>query len=269
MNQNEKRLDKVEGSLAVREAVILSMEEEHGHHNIIEYVKFRMTQPWESAPICRLSKQFDQATRESMKGQPRDRVDTVIRQRKRDVVFLVHLHIQVNSDCLTEKKARYIMSGFLGERLAGIVREDIIREHESGGRKRQSNRPRTRRPKADVALIQDWRAAAGMFLSELYAFQNACGSIEKHYFDGHHVLFPDTEDDLLNLIKRVEWLVESFNDLIACGSLKWTIEPDEIRKAASSQASQKAAYLVDMAKAEALDQMGDPKAAAELAGRWA
>jgi hypothetical protein len=268
MNQNDKRLDKVKGSLAVKEAVILWMEEAHGYRNIFEYVKYRRAQPWESAPVCRLSKQFELATRESMKGQPRERVESVVRQRQRDVVFLVHLHHQVNGDCLTEQKARHIMTGFLGERLVRLVLDDTIHEHESRSRKRQSNRPRTRRSKDDVELIQDWKEAAGMFLSELYAFQDACHSIEQHYFDGHKVLFPDTEDDLLNLIKRVEWLVESFNDLIACGSSKWTIETDQVRQAASSQASQKAAYLVDMAKAEALDQLGDPKAAAELVGRW-
>ena len=133
--------------------------------------------------------------------------------------------------------------------------------------KRQSNRPRMRRPKADVELILDWKEAAEMFLSDLYTFQEACRSIERHYYEGHHVLFPDTEAYQGNLIKRVEWLVESFNDFIACGSPKWTIETDRIRKGASNQASQKAAFLVDMAKAEALDQMGKPQEAIELAAR--
>ena len=129
------------------------------------------------------------------------------------------------------------MTGFLGERLSRIVREDIIREREPGGRKRQSNRSRMRRPKADVELIQDWKEAAEVFLSELYAFQEACRSVEQHYFDGHHMLFPETEDDLINLIKRVEWLAEAFNDIFAYSSPKWIIEPDQLRKAASSQAS--------------------------------
>ena len=123
--------------------------------------------------------------------------------------------------------------------------------------------------KRDRELVQDWKDAAEEFLVELYTFHDAVASISQLYFNGHQVLFPDLVKNLAHIIDGNEKLVGSFNDIFAKGMEQLgRTDLETIRRGTGTKTAQQTAYLVDMAKAEALDQMGDEKAAVELVGRY-
>ena len=92
MSQSKKRIEKIEGSLTPKQAVILWMQEAHQYRNMSEYVLFLRGQPNTVAPLWHLPDQVERATRESMKCHHQEVVEAAVRRAVRDVFFLFHLH---------------------------------------------------------------------------------------------------------------------------------------------------------------------------------
>jgi hypothetical protein len=120
--------------------------------------------------------------------------------------------------------------------------------------------PRPRREEVD------WKDIAGPLLSQLYAFRQAAATISQRYFDGEEVLFPDLVRSLAELIKYTEELAVTFNDEVA-GKPEDAIDLEAFRQGAARAAVQQISYLVDMARAEALETMGEDRAATEMVER--
>ena len=124
----DRRLDKVEGALTAKQAVILWLEEIRQYQNAYEYVQFLRGQPESAAPITRLTGQIDHTVREAMKGRPKDLVQAAVRLAVRDVVFLVKLHLQVNSKVLSDQRAWSLLVAVLAEMQNRILTENILRD---------------------------------------------------------------------------------------------------------------------------------------------
>ncbi len=112
-----------------------------------------------------------------------------------------------------------------------------------------------------------WKDIAGLLLTKLYAFRQANLTIGQRYFDGEEVLFPDLVRSLAELIKYVEELAAMFNEEVAAKP-EDMIDLEALQQGAGKAAVQQIAYLVDMAKAEALDAMGEDREALELVERY-
>jgi hypothetical protein len=111
-----------------------------------------------------------------------------------------------------------------------------------------------------------WKQMAGASLTNLYVFQQAVITIRQRYFDGVELLFPDSDRSLSDLTKHTEELMASFNDQVIKKS-EDKINIEALRQSAGKIVSERVSYLVDMAKAEALDAMGDNRAAVVLMER--
>ncbi len=110
--------------------------------------------------------------------------------------------------------------------------------------------------------IRDWKLAAHAVLVELLAYQQAITSIQNSYFEGQQVLFHDVVKDLAEIITIAEGVVDNFNEFFAESMhLCEKIDLEALRQNATKEANRMIAYIVDMAKAEALDCLGDEKAA--------
>ena len=119
---------------------------------------------------------------------------------------------------------------------------------------------------------QQWREMAEDYLDELYALQVTFDSINQRYFESQHGLFPGSAHALPQLVEQAEKLVDLYNrDLAADLELmdntadghdgqgsedRHTIDQSNLRSRTDGAATDQTAYLVDMAKAEALDVMG-------------
>ena len=115
---------------------------------------------------------------------------------------------------------------------------------------------------------EDWQRFVAGFLGEVYAFQEAVASISRRYFDGHEVLFPNVAKDMANVVKETERMVTDFDDECRPNlEEQAVVDPEAVRNGAGKEAAANIAGLVDMAKAKALEDMGEQEAAAELAMR--
>lgn len=103
-------------------------------------------------------------------------------------------------------------------------------------------------------------------LTNLYAFQQAVITIRQRYFDGIELLFPDSDRSLYDLTKHTEELITSLNDQVIKKS-EDKINIETLRQSAGKIIIERVSYLVDMAKAEALDAMGENRSAVELIER--
>ena len=111
-----------------------------------------------------------------------------------------------------------------------------------------------------------WKQMAGASLTNLYAFHQAVITIRQRHFDGAELLFPDLYRSLYDLTKHTEDLITSFNDQVG-KKTEDKMNVELIKQGADKVAVERISYIVDMAKAEALDAMGENRAAVELIER--
>ena len=114
--------------------------------------------------------------------------------------------------------------------------------------------------------IAFWKDMAGTLLLNLHSFQQAVTTISQRYFDGEEVLFPDSVKSLTDLEKYTEELITEFNNRVA-KQAEDKLDSEVLRSVADKTVTGRVSYLVDMAKAEALDALGDNRAAVELIQR--
>ncbi|MFC1930444.1 hypothetical protein ACFLWE_00940 [Chloroflexota bacterium] len=125
------------------------------------------------------------------------------------------------------------------------------------------------KPERQARLLNDWKNGAEFFLGEVYVFQTALASISQRYFDGHEILFPDLVKEVASLVKETEEMVGEFNEECS-GKLEEqaVVDLEAVRGGAVKEAAAKIAWMVDMAKAEALEDMGDQEAGFELVEKY-
>ena len=169
-----------------------------------------------------------------------------------------------------------------GELAEEVCRRESLLEAVQVGKPDNSEDERFRR------RVERWKGLVLSFLPEIYALRRAIDSIKQRYFDGQQPLFPvvaEGFDQLLALVKKTVgvYTVGVYNDALAgeIESLESMLfetkdghdkSPLTIDLAGSFESVQGAAreqvtYMVDMAKAEALELLGDSRQAFELVDR--
>ena len=131
--------------------------------------------------------------------------------------------------------------------------------------------------------VEHWKISALGFLPEIYILSRAINSISQRYFEGQDPLFSEVSDGFDQLLALVEKLVNIYNEALAGDierSERLLIEPGEgqnqspltidlagLVETVQGSAKEQVAYLVDMAKADALDLLGETRQAFELVDR--
>ena len=131
--------------------------------------------------------------------------------------------------------------------------------------------------------VEHWKISALGFLPEIYILSRAINSISQRYFEGQDPLFSEVSDGFDQLLALVEKLVNIYNGALAGDierSERLLIEPGEgqnqspltidlagLVETVQGSAKEQVAYLVDMAKADALDLLGETRQAFELVER--
>ena len=131
--------------------------------------------------------------------------------------------------------------------------------------------------------VENWRELALGLLPEIYALRGAIESINRRYFDGQIILFPALAEGFDRLLASVEKLVGIYKEDLACRiehveklldessdgrqASRLKIDLATVVEKVVGAAKGQVAYLVDMAKADALDLIGETRQAFELADR--
>ena len=131
--------------------------------------------------------------------------------------------------------------------------------------------------------VEHWKISALGFLPEIYILSRAINSISQRYFEGQDPLFSEVSDGFGQLLALVEKLVNIYNEALA-GDIErserllmetgdgqdespLTIDLAGLVETVQGSAREQVAYLVDMAKADALDLLGETRQAFELVER--
>ena len=122
-----------------------------------------------------------------------------------------------------------------------------------------------------------WRDQALCFAPEVFALRETLGEVAERYFEGNRLLFDDERDALEAQANVWQLLLEHFNDLVAVELERVgedaqnvpRLDMADIEKAGRALVLDQTAYLVDLAKADALRTLGETNAAAEVMERHA
>jgi hypothetical protein len=118
-------------------------------------------------------------------------------------------------------------------------------------------------------LVQDWKQSVRYCLLELYAYRQAIEQIQQIYFEGQTVLFPDVTRDLAEIITQLETTVGNLNaSFVETFQYYQPLGLKAIRDYATKEVNRVMAYIVDMAKDETLDCLGDREEGVKLVERY-
>ena len=127
---------------------------------------------------------------------------------------------------------------------------------------------------------ENWRELGLGFLTEIYTLRGSIELINDRYFDGQQALFPAVAENFADLLALAENTVDIFNESLA-GDIEClerllietgdgqdesslTIDLAGLVENVQGATKGQAAYLVDMAKGDALDLLGETRRAWEL-----
>lgn len=172
---------------------------------------------------------------------------------------------------------RYHLCSYLGE----LTKERCQRQ--SLMQSLWVGRPNVEVKKGFRQRAEEWKELAFRVLSEIYTLRVLTESINKRYFEGQGILFPSEAEGLHELLNLMEKAVDIYNEDLA-GSIErvesllneagngqsvtpLTINLSGLVESVQAAAKDQVAYMVDMAKADALDLLGEPRQALELVDR--
>ena len=121
--------------------------------------------------------------------------------------------------------------------------------------------------------VEHWKGLVLVFLTEIYTLREATDSIRRSYFEGQQIMFPAVAEGFDQLLALVEKTVAIYNENVANvieRMERLSDDPGDGRQVsprivdlavlagdAQESAKEQLAYLVDMAKADALEILGE------------
>ena len=128
MGGNRQRLDKVQAGLTAKQSFLVWMAEAHKYNSLEDYVETFRDEPLSAWPCSRLPEQVAQAVAEAKKGQPKKEILLQKRQALLDLLFLIHLHHNMNSLFNSNQRCYWTQCLMLVKELKSIMAERIDRE---------------------------------------------------------------------------------------------------------------------------------------------
>jgi hypothetical protein len=257
---DERRLDRVEGSLTPREAFLLWMGEAHQHESWQAYVLSLKDQPIEQHPYRVLPQQVEEAVRAEHRGQQPWEVEQRVVRAVREVSFYLELHEAVTGRFALEWRALALQVLVALDHVKRVV---------------EASEPTPQ----DINRARQWAVDA---LGELLMWQTAARRIGDQYLGGTCPLFPDQVQRLAASIEHAESVLALLNDHLdwlqylrerggkqapPAGLALDLVGRNDLDVAVEREAAKVAQQIVAMAKAEAAMYVHEPKLAVELLGQ--
>jgi len=212
-------------------------------------------------PRIKLAEAVAEATRKKMRSAPKEAVEVAVRRAVRDVYFLTKLVIDINT-LVSEKATVFDVQAALCAR--GL---QLLVVAAAVTRRGQGALPWLDRP----AQLREVRNDVVALLSDIYMLEGAIRLIRRRLFDDHPILFPRRAKLLAESREKAESLVAEYASLRASGSLdggedstELGLAFDALRQAVQPAAAATARHYRDLAKADALWDIGQRQAAARL-----
>jgi hypothetical protein len=186
-----------------------------------------------------------------MRGKRPELVNAAVRGALRETVFRFELVMRINVTAheLIDREA--LIEAALSAHVALLRSED----------------KRTRQ--ADATYAEHFATCRDLLafrVSELRAAQEARAIVEERYLDGHDALFPDVAGAWDEQLKNTEVIAAAAVRLAELDGVPPLVPPDP--EALSRRTTELVADLVEPAKAEALEKLGEGDRALGIANAW-
>jgi hypothetical protein len=246
-----RRLAKVEEGLSPTQLVLRWLAEAHAFGDIEPYVASLLAQEPPVAPLDRLAREAVHGARTAMGGKRPELVDDAVRRALRETVFRFELVMRINVMAHELLDREQLLDALFAAQLALLANEDVK------GRHADPTYPER------FATLRDLVA---MRLGELKAAQEAREIVEGRYLDGHVALFPDVAKAWPSQCKGTEQIADLAVRLGEMHDVPAAVSTDP--EALTRRTTELVADLVEPAKADALETLGEGRQALGIANAW-
>jgi hypothetical protein len=243
----ERRLAKVEASLTPLELIRRWLAEAHRYDDFTAYAQALYPKGIEGLPLDRLVREARESAETAGRGRSHEERSKAAHTAMRQIVFLYQLVLRIwtlAEESLEREGLRYAaLSAHLALALSG---DSIL-----GSR---------------AEALRKLGGAAIIWATELRALETARTRVEAEYFEGTSTLYPATLRRWTEQRELSDGLVDLIRRLAELDGLEPV--PADDPDAFEVRVSQLLADHVEMARAKALDEMGDGRGAVRIAIRW-
>ncbi len=247
---SERRLAKVEASLSPTQLVLRWLAEAHAHGDLESYIDTLVATEPPRFPLDRLAKEAAEAARIKTRGHPRSDADAASDKAVRGAVFRVLLVLRINVVTHELLEREVLVHGLLAANL-GLALDPCA--EPAGSRDKRSRIVECR----DLLLRR---------VDELMAAEAARTSVELEYLDGQPAGFPVLLQAWAAQLHEGQKLAA-----IAMGLAEHDGAPDPPPPdpaAFDARVKGLRGNLVEWARLQTYDQLGDGRRALAVAVRW-
>jgi hypothetical protein len=246
-----RRVAKVEEALSPTGLVLRWLADAHAYGTLEAYVASILDAPGSDQPIDRLCREASEGARARLRGKPEEQIRAAVNSALRETVFryLLVLRIYAMTQDLLDREA--LIDAALSANLALLTEE---------GRTEQGRDP------TYPGRLATFRDVIAFRVVELRALGEARAIVESRYLDVHAALFPDVAAAWEEQLERTEALADMTVRLAELDGVPPAGPPDP--EALSRRTRGLVADLVEPAKADALEKLGDGERATRIATDW-
>jgi hypothetical protein len=242
-----RRVAKLETSLSPTQLVLRWLAEAHACGSLEAYVASILDLPGDEQPIDRLCREAYEGARARLRGKPADQVQTAVRSALRETLFRYELVLRIYETAHELLDQEVLIDAALSAHIA------LVTSEETRGTNCADH----------LARLRDLLAFR---VSELRAEQDVRALVEDRYLDGHAALFPDVAAAWSEQLKRTQALADMAVRLAELDSVPPAVPQDP--EALSRRTAELVADLVEPAKSDALEKLGEGHRALGIAGAW-
>jgi hypothetical protein len=243
----QRRVSKLEEFLSPTQLVLRWMAEAHAYRDVPAYVASLLAKDPPVAPLDRLAREAIQGARSANRGKRPEVVDAAVRSALRETVFRYELVLRINvvAHDLVDREA--LIDAALSAQVALTTHQEL---------------PEPR----DVEWLGQLRDLLLSRVDELLAMQEARALVQGRYLDGHDALFPDVARAWDEQVRSTQIITDMAVRLAEIDGVPPAVPLDP--EALSRRTAELVADLVEPAKAEALDKLGEGQQALRIAAGW-
>jgi hypothetical protein len=246
----KRRLDGVETSLSPTQLVLRWLAEAHAFGDIEPYVASLLAHDPPLAPLDRLAREAVSSARTSLRGKRPELVNAAVRSALRETVFRFELVMRINVTAHELLEKQQLLDALFAARLALLANED------DKGRADPTYRER----------FATLRHLVAMRVGELQGAQNAREIVAECYLAGHDALFPQLAKAWQSQCAGTEQIADLAVRLAESDGVPPAVPSDP--EVISRRTMELVADLVEPAKAEALEKLGEGRQAFGIANAW-
>ena len=245
----QRRVAKIEESLSPTQLVLRWLAEAHAYADVPAYSASLLDIDPPVAPLDRLAREAVRGARTANRGKRPELVDAAVRNALRETVFRFELVMKINVTTHDLLDREFLLEAVFAGQMAMLLNDQSKTKDES-----------------HLHRLAQCRDLTLQRVDELLATQEARTTVEARYLEGHPALFPDVATAFdKQLLASQELAVMT----LRCAELDGVAPAGpEDPEASSLRASQLVADLVEPAKVEALDKLGEGRQAFNIAAGW-